>query len=188
MRMYLKQIVIFLLMLLSVGCDEDAKPKADLYLKVCQEMTDATLENNNYIKYNESILDKKTCQKNKNNSVVSEVMADTKSLPIIVETPSPIIKKTDIPFVKEKSQDDSQVGIKVIDKRFTSSTIYITLLLRNYGASSENKRLHILGYDKNGRLISSKNSRIYFRAAEQYMLSYSFSVSSGITRWVFDLR
>ncbi|MHC4871355.1 MAG: hypothetical protein ACYTFY_05885 [Planctomycetota bacterium] len=108
---------------------------------------------------------------------------------IVVEAPNPVLKEIDHPFADARQpNDDSLVGLSVMDKRFTDSHIYITLLLRNFSTSSPSRRLHILGYDKNNRLISTTNKRIYFQPREQYMLVYNFKKADDITRWIFDLR
>lgn len=184
--------ILFIIAIISIlinGCDINSKPEQSGIADSITNEIEKSLKSDQ----KKSILSKKehsakleNSQKNSDNTIHNFVY----DKPIMVETPNPVLKEASHPFASDSQGAESaaMVGLTVVDKHYTDTYVYITLLLRNFSTTSPNKRLHILGYDKNNRLISTNNSRIYFQPREQYLLTYNFKRADGITRWIFDLR
>jgi hypothetical protein len=127
---------------------------------------------------------------NKRRRELSENIAERQfhRAPIVVPAPNPVVMGKQNPLSDMEQGGEATVNLEVIEKRFTSSSVYITILMQNIGEKGVRRRLFAFGYDKNNRLLSSSNKSLYFQPHEQMIQNYSFSRSYDITRWFFALR
>jgi len=166
-------------LLFAAGCASQSEAKSTAATKPSLPLTARVESSISYAK-----------AANDENQKLSENIIDRNffETPFIVTVPDPIVMGKQNPLADMEQSGNSDVNLKVIDKRFTDSKIYITLLMQNFGESGIRRRLFAFGYDKKNRLLDSSNKSLYFQPHEQMVESYTFNRNDDITRWFFALR